>query len=389
MLGNSFNLIDMIRGHLTGDVLSRVSSVIGESSDKTRTGVAAAVPALLSSLDRTASTSEGARRITSAIDNTDDSMLNNMLGPSGSGYAFETGSGILSSILGAAGVSELTNTVGKTSGLSGKAIPMILSFLVPVVLGVFKRLKRTAGPGNFDIASLLASQRSNIDAAMPEGVKEGIYSGPRIAARDGAAETYTRGTTTRRESHGAQWILPLALLAGALGLIWYWAARPHATHAGFEDVRPGSRAMLSMDDFRTRYGSVLQEAREQGVQISQVRWQNGQFVLMGIAPTQEAANKVWDEIKRVDPGRDQITADFLIAPTSSSGSSAVQESPTQAPDSTSRMYTVQRGDTLGSISKRFYGNTQDYTRILNANRDKVANPNLISVGQELSIPTER
>src|SRR5262249_21490754 len=156
MLGNSFNLVDMIRGHLTGDVIDRVSSVIGESGDRTRTGVAAALPALLLGLDRTASTSEGARRITSAIDNTDDSVLNNTLGTFGKGNTFDTGSGILRTILGAAGLSELTNTLGSRSGLSGKASSMILAFLVPVVLGVFKRLKRTAGSGNFDIASLLA-----------------------------------------------------------------------------------------------------------------------------------------------------------------------------------------------------------------------------------------
>ena len=52
----------------------------------------------------------------------------------------------------------------------------------------------------------------------------------------------------------------------------------------------------------------------------------------------------------------------------------------------SQMYTVKRGDTLASISKHFYGNSKDYTRILEANRGHIANKNLIEVGQKLTIP---
>ena len=51
-----------------------------------------------------------------------------------------------------------------------------------------------------------------------------------------------------------------------------------------------------------------------------------------------------------------------------------------------RTYTVKRGDCLWNIAKKFYGNGAQYTKIYNANRGKIKNPNLIYPGQVLTIP---
>ena len=53
---------------------------------------------------------------------------------------------------------------------------------------------------------------------------------------------------------------------------------------------------------------------------------------------------------------------------------------------TKRTYTVQRGDCLWAIAKKFYGNGSQYPKIANANKDKSKNPNLIFAGQVLTIP---
>lgn len=49
-------------------------------------------------------------------------------------------------------------------------------------------------------------------------------------------------------------------------------------------------------------------------------------------------------------------------------------------------YTVKSGDCLWKIAKQFYGNGAQYTKIYNANTDKIKNPNLIYPGQVLTIP---
>lgn len=47
-------------------------------------------------------------------------------------------------------------------------------------------------------------------------------------------------------------------------------------------------------------------------------------------------------------------------------------------------YIVQKGDTLGAISRSFSGNAKDYLQIANANN--ISNPDLIEVGQKIKIP---
>lgn len=54
--------------------------------------------------------------------------------------------------------------------------------------------------------------------------------------------------------------------------------------------------------------------------------------------------------------------------------------------SAKRTYTVKRGDCLWNIAKRFYGNGSAYTKIYDANTNKIANPNLIYPGQVFVIP---
>lgn len=49
-------------------------------------------------------------------------------------------------------------------------------------------------------------------------------------------------------------------------------------------------------------------------------------------------------------------------------------------------YTVQKGDSLWRISQKELGSGQKWTRIYEANRDIIRDPNLIYVGQTLTIP---
>ena len=60
--------------------------------------------------------------------------------------------------------------------------------------------------------------------------------------------------------------------------------------------------------------------------------------------------------------------------------------PPTPPKVTKRTYTIKSGDTLWGIATRYYGNGAQYSKIYNANRNVIKNPNLIYPGQVIVIP---
>ena len=77
----------------------------------------------------------------------------------------------------------------------------------------------------------------------------------------------------------------------------------------------------------------------------------------------------------------------VTKPDNSSKSTLKTEKPRETSGKpTTKTYTVKSGDCLWTIAKKYYGNGAQYTKIYNANKDKISNPNLIYVGQVLTIP---
>ena len=56
------------------------------------------------------------------------------------------------------------------------------------------------------------------------------------------------------------------------------------------------------------------------------------------------------------------------------------------PADESQYHTVERGDTLSAIAKKFYGNANEYNKIFEANRPMLGHPDKIYPGQLLRIP---
>ena len=53
---------------------------------------------------------------------------------------------------------------------------------------------------------------------------------------------------------------------------------------------------------------------------------------------------------------------------------------------TAKSYTVKAGDTLWALAAKYYGSGAQYSKIYEANTDKISNPNLIYAGQVFTIP---
>jgi LysM repeat protein len=59
-----------------------------------------------------------------------------------------------------------------------------------------------------------------------------------------------------------------------------------------------------------------------------------------------------------------------------------------APPPAVRTHVVSAGETLGTISSRYYGSPAQWNRIFDANRDRIQNPNNVRVGTALVIPAD-
>src|SRR5688572_20528431 len=97
---------------------------------------------------------------------------------------------------------------------------------------------------------------------------------------------------------------------------------------------------------------------------------NGKLHVKGTVDTQDKANKIWDAIKTIPTWQQDVVAD-------------VQSTNTGASEKT---YTVKAGDTLSAIAKEHLGSANAYTKIFEANRDQLSDPNKIMPGQVLKIP---
>ena len=145
--------------------------------------------------------------------------------------------------------------------------------------------------------------------------------------------------------------------------------------------------MASFEQLKEKYQSVLQVIQDEQISVKNLHLQDDKLFIKGVAPSLDAANKVWNEIKRLNPSADDIAADFPVD-TSMQVQRPQQPKQTEPKEETSnvRMYTVKSGDTLSKISKQFYGSATEYMKIFNANREQLSDPDKIKVGQELKIP---
>ena len=135
-----------------------------------------------------------------------------------------------------------------------------------------------------------------------------------------------------------------------------------------------------LQTLKSKYQSVLNFMQTQNVQLQNLNLQDNKLFIRGTAPSQEAKNKVWNQIKLVDPSYSDLIAD-IQAPAAAAAAATAGGSSTR-----SRTYTVQPGDSLSKISREVYGNANQYMRIFEANKDKLSDPDKIKAGMELLIP---
>ena len=142
-------------------------------------------------------------------------------------------------------------------------------------------------------------------------------------------------------------------------------------------------AQQRFNELKQRYQTVLATADREQIQFHNLHVQDNKLYIKGTAPSEDAKNKFWDQIKLVNQNADDITADISVDTSRAMGAAAGG-----GQGGGGQTYEVKSGDNLSKISKQFYGDPNEYMRIFYANRDKLKDPDMIQVGQKLAIPPD-
>ena len=139
-----------------------------------------------------------------------------------------------------------------------------------------------------------------------------------------------------------------------------------------------------LNQLKQKYQSVVNSMQQNQVRLENLNMQGDKLFMRAEAPSQEAKNKVWDQIKLVDSSYSDLIADITVNEAAAPKAQAAAAS--AAGSQSGRTYTVKAGDSLSKISREFYGDANQYQKIFEANRDKLSDPNKIQPGQQLVIP---
>ena len=120
---------------------------------------------------------------------------------------------------------------------------------------------------------------------------------------------------------------------------------------------------------KDKYADLLKLGESLNVKNGEVYEKEGKLIVKGTTEYQMAKDLLWDKIKTYPDYKTDLMADIRVEKTDVYG-----------------YHTVVAGDTLGKIAKNCLGNASLYPKIFEANRDILDNPDMIKVGQKLTIP---
>ncbi|HLF51489.1 OmpA family protein [Flavobacterium sp.] len=212
------NLVDILKGFITPDVISKASNMLDESESGISKAISASIPTLLSGLIHKSNNSGVMGSVMNLIgDNVSnaEAILSNpasLLSDAGSSSVLSSGSKLLGLLFGNK-QSDITDVIARKSGIKVSSVASLLGMIAPILLSYFGKSGTTLS----GLTSMLSSQKDSILSAAPLGLN---LSSERDLDRD--VKRAVR-EINRSESSSGKWLVPLLLLGVGLLALYFFS----------------------------------------------------------------------------------------------------------------------------------------------------------------------
>jgi OmpA-OmpF porin, OOP family len=297
------NLVELVKGYLTPDIIQKAGSFVGESETATQKAMNGIVPTLIGAFANQASTTGGAEKLIRMLDagKYDGSALNN-LGSLFSGgettrKAVTEGKDILGSLLGNK-TEGLIEQIARFAGIRTGSASSLMALAVPLIMNLLGRQRATIGQSPSALAALLGEQKSWLSSLLPAGIASFLGWTGYESARPREAPAYVE---PKRET--PSWLVPLLVLGGiALVALAWLLNRPAPVRETPVATRPAAPA-AKMTDLELP-GGVKVSVPEGSFNYSLHQW------LAGTTDTTVPKRFVFDNLN-FETGSTQLTSESM------------------------------------------------------------------------------
>jgi len=248
------NLLESAMSLFTPDVVSKISSLIGETPGKTQQALGAAVPSVAGVICNEASAPGGTAKLQNLFTGTSlpSEILSNpgslLAGGTATQDLLRTGSGLVSSLLGQR-AGAVANLLGSSAGIQSSSASTLLNIVAPMLFGVIGRHLTSTGLGASALSGLMAGHRDSILAAVPSGLGNvlGVGTNANICGAAPVARPAVIPEPVKKGVPVWAWLLPLLLLAAAL-FAWRSCSAPHVQMPKMASISLPCGTVLSVQE---------------------------------------------------------------------------------------------------------------------------------------------
>jgi outer membrane protein OmpA-like peptidoglycan-associated protein len=294
------NLVELVQGYLTPDIVQKAASFVGESEPATQKAMNGIVPTVIAALANQASTTGGAEKLSRMLDagKYDGTALNNLGSLFSGGETTQKvvaqGKDTLSSLFGNK-TEGIVEQIARFAGLRTGSAASLLALILPLILSLLGRQRSTIGQSPSALASLLGGQRSWLTGLLPAGVGALLGWTGYETARPRETAAYVepkRGTPS--------WLIPALVLGGlVLAALGWLLSRPSPVR----EIPVAARPAAKMADLQLP-GGVKVSVPEGSFNYSLHQW------LAGTTDTTVPKRFVFDNLN-FETGSTQLTPDSV------------------------------------------------------------------------------